>query len=61
MKREVKDLIAEFEWTRDRHGGDVVKAAPIFGLTPAALEQVFRRANRESGEVLVRFKGVSKP
>lgn len=60
LKPEIKDLIDEFEWTRNRYGGDVTKAAPIFGMTPSGLEQVLRRANRENGEVIVRFKGVRK-
>lgn len=48
---EVKDLIAEFEWTRSRHGGDIAVAAGLLGMTPAALEAALRRANRIGEDV----------
>lgn len=38
------EFVAEFEWTRSRHNGEVVLAAPIFGMQPSGLEQRLRRA-----------------
>lgn len=48
---EVKDVIAEFEWTRPRHGGVLQFAAPILGLSVTALEQMFYRAIRQGAHV----------
>jgi hypothetical protein len=51
-----EELVAEFEWTRVRHGGLVTAAAPIFGITPQGLERRLWRA-RKNG-IPVEYKGI---
>jgi hypothetical protein len=52
MTRE--EVIAEFEWTVPRHGGNIAVAAQILGMTVVALERTLYRAKRE-GQVKVPF------
>ena len=40
------DIVREFEWTRPRHGGVVLFAAPVLGLSVAGLDQILVRARR---------------
>lgn len=56
VSSELRHIIAEFEWTRPRHGGDLDKAAPIFGYTPGALEQMLYRARRQGFDVQFQSK-----
>lgn len=45
------ELISEFEWTRDRHGGSVVHAAHILGMKPASLARRLYRL-KKTGRVI---------
>ena len=49
--KDYADILAEFDWTRPRHGGRATLAAPILGTTPAALTKLFQRARAEGFEV----------
>jgi transposase len=45
------EFLAEFEWTRVRHGGSVTEAARIFEAKPATIKQRLNRARRRGIEV----------
>ena len=52
-------LIDEFEWTRSRHGGEIVIAAPILGVTAHSLERLFYRAVKDGA--VISFKPAKRP
>jgi hypothetical protein len=41
-----EEVLHEFEWTRSRHKGSVVTAAPLLGMNPRALAQALYRARK---------------
>ncbi len=51
------EFIAEFIHTRPRHNGQIELAAPIFGLTPCAVEMRLRRARRKGITVEFHYYG----
>ena len=58
-KVDSADLVAEFNWTRPRHRGDLTLAAPIFGITPNALQKRLREAIKRGIEV--EFDWLARP
>lgn len=51
MRLDYADFVAEWNWTRCRHNGELELAAAIFGLTPCAIEMRLRRARRAGFDV----------
>lgn len=45
------DFVAEWKWVWSRHEGDIVRAAPIFGIKPSSLESRLARARQAGHDV----------
>jgi hypothetical protein len=41
-----EETLYEFEWTRTRHKGSILTAAPMLGMNPKALAQALYRARK---------------
>lgn len=59
MRMSRKQVLEEFERNRYLHDGDVVKAARLLDMSPAALDRALYRAKKDGIEIT--FKPYSRP
>jgi hypothetical protein len=60
MSDDEADFIHEFEWTRPRHGGLIINAAPIFDMRPEALARRLQRAKANGYNGFFTSEGMKK-
>jgi hypothetical protein len=60
VSNEQDDFIEEFEWTRPRHGGLIINAAPIFDMRPEALARRLQRAKASGYTGFFSSEGMKK-
>ena len=51
LSSDQRQVVEEFIWTMPRHSGHTEWAAPILGVSTAALEQTLHRARRDGMNV----------
>jgi hypothetical protein len=60
MSLDEDEFISEFEWTRPRHGGLIINAAPIFDMRPEALARRLARAKANGYDGFFSSEGMKK-